>query len=64
VSRVDWKLIGGRVAYYFVGWLNNHISIPPAQLHDLQNAGITPQDYPTILKVDPFAFAAEVTDSS
>ena len=55
VSRVDWKLIGGKVAYYFVGWLNNHISLPPAQLHDLQNAGITPQDYLTILKVDPFA---------
>jgi len=55
VSRVDLKMIGGKVVFYFVGWLNNHVSMPPAELHDLQNAGITPQDYPTILKADPFA---------
>ena len=55
VSRIDWKLIGGKVVYYFVGWLNNHIAMPPAELQVLQNAGITPQDYPTILNADPFA---------
>jgi hypothetical protein len=55
VSAVDWKLLGGKVVFYFVGWLNHHIAMPPAELRELQNAGITPQDYPTILKADPFA---------
>jgi len=55
ISRVDWKLIGGKTQFYFVGWLNNHVPMPPEQLRTLQNAGITPQDYPTILKADPFA---------
>lgn len=56
VSRVDWKLVGGRAMFFFVGWLNNHVQpFPPAELNALQSAGITPQDYPTILKADPFA---------
>jgi hypothetical protein len=56
VSRIEWKLVGGRALPFFVGWLNNHVQpIPPAELHALQGAGITPQDYPTILKADPFA---------
>ena len=63
ISRVEWKLVGGKVLFYFVGWLNGHFTMPGAELHALQNAGITPDDYPTILKVDPFASLLRVRSS-
>lgn len=44
-----------KLQYVYVGWLNGDQAMPPPVLTALQNAGITPQDYPVIMARDPFA---------
>jgi hypothetical protein len=59
VSKVTWKpLTTGAtvITYLYVGWLRNPSTIPPGELQLLQRYGITPADYPQILKADPFWF--------
>jgi hypothetical protein len=45
------------IQYVYVGWLQNPSSMPPGVVSRLQSYGITPAEYPEILKADPFATA-------
>jgi hypothetical protein len=58
VSSVVWQPVNTSqtvVTYVYVGWLKNPSQIPPGELQLLQRYGITPQDFPEMLKADPFA---------
>ena len=58
VSSVTWSPINTNqmvVTYVYVGWLTNPSQMPPGETQLLQSYGISQQDYPEILKADPFA---------
>jgi hypothetical protein len=52
--------VSSPIQYLYVGWLNGDQQMPAPIATLLQNAGITPQDYPTILARDPFATSAPI----
>jgi hypothetical protein len=64
LSSAEWALAntGGAVQALKVGWLNGHETMPPGVAQQLTAAGVTSQDYPTILARDPFATGASTFD--
>lgn len=50
------------IQFVFVGELNGHFQFRNGVLQELQAAGITPTDYPTILASDPLASASAQLD--
>lgn len=50
------------INYVEVGWLKNPANMPPGVQSALRAAGITPDVYPTIMKVDPFATGSTPID--
>ncbi|MGB2604109.1 MAG: carboxypeptidase-like regulatory domain-containing protein, partial [Candidatus Sulfotelmatobacter sp.] len=56
-STTEWSLAATNapVQYVHVGWLNGHETMPPGVVAALQDAGITPHEYPKILARDPLA---------
>ncbi len=50
------------IQYVYVGWLKNPSMMPPGVVDRLQAYGITPEDYPEILKADPFADGSTAID--
>ncbi len=57
-TSASWKLadnITADIQFLYVGWLKNPSLIPPGVAQRLQAHGITSQDFPEILKADPFA---------
>jgi hypothetical protein len=66
-TSASWTLQDAQTAdiqFLFVGHLKNPALIPPGVLQRLQAFGITPQDYPVILKADPFANGATTLDTN
>ena len=60
-TSASWTLQDSQTAdiqFVFVGHLKNPSQMPPGVLQRLQTYGITPQDYPQILRADPFANGA------
>ena len=61
VSKVTWRLADSQQnppMYVYVKWLKHPEQLSreaPGVLKDLRAAGITPEDFPEILKADPFA---------
>jgi hypothetical protein len=65
-KAVEWSFADvskGFTQFYYVGWLKNPSTMPPAQLQALQSSGITPQDYAEILKADPFSGCAQLVNA-
>lgn len=59
---VSWTFDGAQTAdiqFIHVGWLKDPSTMPPALTQRLQQYGISPQDYPEILKADPLAACQE-----
>lgn len=57
-TSASWKLadnITADIQFLYVGWLKNPSLIPPGVMQRLQTYGITTQDFPEILKANPFA---------
>src|SRR5262249_36918601 len=57
-KSIIWTMDGtvtAEIQHLFVGWLKDPSKLPPGVLEALQRNGITPEDFPDILKADPFA---------
>lgn len=65
-TSASWTLQDAKTAdiqFVFVGHLKNPSLMPPGVAERLQSHGITPQDYPEMLRADPFANGAVAIDS-
>ncbi|HEU0120445.1 MAG TPA: hypothetical protein VFQ91_07970 [Bryobacteraceae bacterium] len=66
-TATKWTVAGGQTAdiqFVFVGHLKNPSLMPPGVAQRLQANGITPADYPDILRADPFANGGLVINSA
>jgi hypothetical protein len=67
-KNVAWALTHSgtqaQVQYVTVGWLKNPSTMLPGVVTALRNAGITPAQYPELLKRDPFANGVTSIDTN
>ena len=64
-TSATWTLKDTQTAdiqFVFVGHLKNPSLMPPGVMQRLQTYGITPQDFPEMLKANPFASGATTID--
>jgi hypothetical protein len=64
VSSANWQPLNTGttvITYVYVGWLKNPSQMPPGEVQLLQQYGIRSQDFPEMLKADPYAISSRLS---